>query len=258
MNLVRSLLFNLLFWGWTAVAVIGFSPMLLGPARWSARAQTMWATGGEFLARHVLRIRYEVRGREHIPKGAAIVASKHQSVYETIVFSLMLHEPGIVMKKELLAIPLYGWFSRRMGMIPIDRSASTSAMRIMLRAAKRIIDEERPILIFPEGTRSAPGVTPSYRPGVAGLYRLLNLPVVPVALNSGLLWGRNALVKYPGTVIFQYLPAIPAGLDRHAFMEQMETSIETATAALLAEAGFQPVDKSGINSGDDGDKFSEA
>lgn len=238
MIMVRSVLFNLLFWLWTTVAVLGMSPMLLGPPRWSSKAQFVWAAGTEFLARHVLRIRFQVRGREHIPTGAVIVACKHQSAYETIVFSLMLRNPAVVMKRELLSIPIYGWYSQRMGMIPIDRSASSQAMRQMLRAAERAAAENRAIVIFPEGTRGAPGAAPHYLPGVAGLYRHLNLPVVPVALDSGLLWGRNAFRKYPGTVTFHYLPPIMPGLDRKAFMAELEERIETATAALLEEAGF--------------------
>lgn len=234
MTLLRSLLFNLLFWSWTAVAVFGFSPMLLGPGIWSAKAQNIWARGTEFLIRRVLGIRFDIRGRENLPAGAVIVASKHQSAYETIVFSLLLRDPAVVMKRELLAIPLYGWYSRRMGMIPIDRSASSKALRRMLRAADRAAAQQRPILIFPEGTRVAPRARGRYLPGVAGLYRHLNLPVVPVALDSGLLWGRNALVKKPGTVTFHFLPPIPPGLDRHALMSRLEDEIETATAALVA------------------------
>jgi len=143
-----------------------------------------------------------------------------------------------VMKRELLNIPLYGWYSRRMGMIPIDRRASSTAMRKMLRAAEAAAAQGRPILIFPEGTRSAPGAAARYLPGVAGLYRHLGVPVVPVALDSGLLWGRNALRKHAGTVTIQYLPPIMPGLDRRAFMAELEERIESATAALLAESGF--------------------
>ncbi|MBI1179554.1 MAG: 1-acyl-sn-glycerol-3-phosphate acyltransferase [Alphaproteobacteria bacterium] len=243
MTLIRSLLFNPLLWLWTAVMVFGCSPLLLGPGRWSMAAQNVWAAGTAALIRHVLGIRCEVRGRENLPEGPMIVASKHQSAYETVVFHQLLHDPGIVLKKELLAIPLYGWFSRRMGMIPIDRGGSARAMRVMLRAAEKVLAQGRPILIFPEGTRSTPGQPPRYHAGVAGLYRHLGVPVVPVALNSGLLWGRRALVKRPGTVVFQYLPPIQPGLDRHAFMAELELRIETATAALLAEAGFHAVDK---------------
>lgn len=245
MMMIRSVLFTLSFWAWTAIAVIGLSPALVGPPRWSMNAQNIWATGAEWLVRHIARIRYEVRGAEHVPEGTSIIASKHQSAYETFLFQILLRDPGIVMKKELLAIPLYGWFSQRMGMIPIDRAGSAGAMRQMLRAADRIKAEGRPVLIFPEGTRSAPGAVPDYRPGVAGLYRHLKVPVVPVALNSGLFWGKNALAKHPGTVIIHYLPPIPPGLDKREFMAELAGRIEPATAALLAESGFRPVDNNG-------------
>jgi 1-acyl-sn-glycerol-3-phosphate acyltransferase len=241
-NLLRSLLFAPLLWLWTGLMVFGCSPVLLGPPRWSMKAQNAWADGADWLVRHVLGIRCEVRGLENLPEGPMIVASKHQSAYETIVFHRLLDDPGIVLKKELLAIPLYGWFSRHMGMIPIDRSGSAKAMRAMLRAAEKVLAQGRPILIFPEGTRSAPGQRPSYRPGVAGLYRHLNVPVVPVALNSGLFWPRRSLLKRPGTVVIEYLMPIPPGLDRRAFMAELEARIEPATAGLLAEAGFRPGD----------------
>ncbi|MEN3975626.1 lysophospholipid acyltransferase family protein [Emcibacter sp. SYSU 3D8] len=238
MTIFRSLLFNLLLWIWTAIAVIGFVPLLLGPARWAVKAQSGWSTGAEWLIRHVVGITWRERDRENLPEGPVIVACKHQSVYETIVMQMRLRDPAIVMKRELLNIPLYGWYSRRMGMIPIDRNASSSAMRQMLRAAEAAVAQGRPILIFPEGTRAAPGAPAHYHPGVAGLYRHLKVPVVPVALNSGLFWGRNTVHKHAGTVTLQYLPVIEPGLDRRAFMAEMEERIETATAALLEESGF--------------------
>jgi 1-acyl-sn-glycerol-3-phosphate acyltransferase len=239
MTMIRSLAFNLLFWTWTTIAVLGFLPLLLAPRRWASLPQNLWAAGSEFLLRHVAGISWRERGRENLPDGPVIVACKHQSAYETIVLSLLLRDPAVVLKRELLNIPLYGWYARRMGMIPIDRAASSTAMRQMLRAAEKAVAQGRPILIFPEGTRAAPGVKARYHPGVAGLYRHLNLPVVPVALDSGLRWGRNSLRKHPGTVTFQYLEPIAPGLDRKAFMAELERRIETATDALLAEAGFR-------------------
>ncbi len=237
--MIRSILFNLLFWGWTTITVLGFLPLLIGPWRWALFAQNAWAAGGEWLVRHVAGIDWRERGRENLPEGPVIVACKHQSAYETIVMQLLLRDPAIVMKRELLNIPFYGWYGQRMGMIPIDRSASSAAMRQMLRAAERAVAQGRPILIFPEGTRAAPGAPARYHPGVAGLYKHLGLPVVPVALDSGLLWGRNSARKNPGTVTFEYLPPIAPGLDRKTFMRELETRIETATAALLAESGFR-------------------
>ncbi|MGE0666017.1 MAG: lysophospholipid acyltransferase family protein [Sphingomonadales bacterium] len=237
--MIRSVLFYLLFWTWTAIAVLGFLPLLLGPWRWALFAQNSWAAGSAWLLRHVAGIGWREEGREHLPAGPVIVACKHQSAFETIVMQLLLRDPAIVMKRELLAIPFYGWYGRRMGMIPIDRSASSAAMRQMLRAAEKAVAQGRPILIFPEGTRAAPGAPPRYHPGVAGLYRHLGLPVVPVALNSGLFWGRNTMRKTPGTVVFRYLPPIAPGLDRKAFMAELEARIETATADLLAASGFR-------------------
>jgi 1-acyl-sn-glycerol-3-phosphate acyltransferase len=238
MTMIRSILFNLLFWIWTTIVVLGFLPTLLGSQRWALRAQNVWAAGGEWLLHHVVGIRWRERGRENLPEGPVIVACKHQSAYETIVMQQLLRDPAIVLKRELLNIPFYGWYAQRMGMIPIDRGKSSAALRSMMRAADTAVAQGRPILIFPEGTRAAPGTPTRYHPGVAGLYKHLNLPVVPVALDSGLLWGRNSLRKRAGTVTFQYLPPIAPGLDRRAFMAELETRIESATAALLAESGF--------------------
>ena len=137
-----------------------------------------------------------------------------------------------MLKKELLSIPLFGWFLKRAGMIAVDRKGGASALRSMARQATETLESGRSILIFPEGTRVAPGQTRPYQPGVAALYTQQKVPVVPVALNSGLFWGRRAFFKKPGTIVVQILPPIPPGLDRKAFMRDLESRIEPASAAL--------------------------
>lgn len=141
------------------------------------------------------------------------------------------------MKRELLNIPVYGWYCRHTRQIPIDRGAGASALKNMLYSAAAARDLNRHIIIFPEGTRVAPGQTGSYLPGAAALYRHLDIPVVPVAVNSGLFWGRNAFRKRPGTIVLEYLEPIPPGLDRKAFHARLQAEIETATRRLEQETG---------------------
>jgi 1-acyl-sn-glycerol-3-phosphate acyltransferase len=232
---LRSLAFNVGFYAWTALLAIVFLPTLIMPQRVSVVGQEVWAHGIVALMRALVGITYEVRGREHVPPGAALVAAKHQSAFDTMIFPLLLRHPAVVLKRELVFIPFYGWFALKWGMIPVDRKTGPSALRKMVKAAKRAVAAGRPIFIFPEGTRAAPDAAPDYKPGVAALYRELKIPCVPVALNSGLYWPRRAFLKRPGRIVIEFLPPIPPGLTRVAFMEALEGGIERATAALVAE-----------------------
>jgi 1-acyl-sn-glycerol-3-phosphate acyltransferase len=235
MRTLRSLAFNVAFYAWTAGLAILFLPTLLLPARASLVGQRLWARGIVALMGALVGIRFEVRGREHLPPGGCLVAAKHQSAFDTMIFPLLLHDPVVVLKRELVLIPVYGWFALKWGMIPVDRKAGPKALRAMLKAAKPRVAEGRPIFIFPEGTRSAPGAPPAYKPGVAALYRDLGVPCVPVALNSGLYWPRRSFLKRPGTIVIEFLPPLAPGLARGPFMAELERRIETATAVLIAE-----------------------
>ncbi len=234
MTTLRSLLFNLLFGLATLGLGIVLAPLLFGPRSWSHAAGRVWARCCTMLLRWIVGLRYEVRGAP--PKGAALVAAKHQSTWETLVLTLILHEPAFIMKRSLLFTPPFGIYLWRAGMIGIDRSAGGKAIRQMLEGARRVLAEGRAVLIFPEGTRRAPGAPPAYHPGVAALYRGAAAPVYPAALNSGLFWGRNAMMKRPGVVIVEFLEPIPPDLERKAFMRLLEDRIETATRALVKEA----------------------
>ena len=174
----------------------------------------------------------EVRGTA--PKGAALIAAKHFSTWETIALLALLDAPAIVIKRELLWIPLYGWYCIKQGMIPIDRSAKASAIRRMHEAAKRATNDGQPIVIFPEGTRKKPGAPPDYKPGVAALYAMLGMPCIPLAHNSGLFW-TGWFLRKPGTVVVEFLEPIAPGLKRREFMSELQTRLETATNALLTE-----------------------
>jgi 1-acyl-sn-glycerol-3-phosphate acyltransferase len=234
--ILRSLLFNLLFYLWTVFFMIIGIPCLLLPRLIALKVVKSWVHGVVGLLRYVVGIRYEVRGREHLTGPPAIVASKHQSAWETITLQLFLGDPAIVLKKELGNIPLYGQFIRKFGLIPVDRKGGRKSVQDMLEKAEQMKGARRYIAIFPEGTRTPPGQRGHYHKGIALLYGRLSVPVVPVALNSGVLWGRRQFLKRPGTIIMEFLPAIPAGLTRDDFIETLEDVIETASLRLYKEA----------------------
>ena len=231
--MIGSLLFNLGNFVWSAAMHIVCIPLLIAPASWVWKAGHIWIDGTFFLLRICCGIRYREIGLENLPKGPAIIASKHQSTWETMFLSRRLNQPAFVLKQELLMIPLFGWFMRKIGMIAVDRSGKATALKKMVKDAGDAFAEGRQIIIFPEGTRVAPGQHRPYQPGIAALYGQLNVPVIPVALNSGLFWGRKAFVKKPGTIQVQYLPPIAPGLNRKAFMAELEARLEPAAQALL-------------------------
>jgi 1-acyl-sn-glycerol-3-phosphate acyltransferase len=236
MILVRSLLFNILFYAFTLlVGVFGLPSFLFG-RRAVQKVSRFWSGTLVKMARIVAGIDVELRGTEHLPKGAAIVAAKHQSAWETLYFTELLDRPAAVMKQELVRVPIVGPYMRAMEMIPVDRKAGAKALRQMVEDARAAAATGRAILIFPQGTRVAPGTKAPYHPGTAALYVGLGLPVVPVALNSGMYWSRNAFWKRPGRIVVEFLPPIPPGLDRKAFMARLEETLETATDRLEAEA----------------------
>ena len=233
---LRALLFNVLFYLWTAVTCLVVLPAfpLLSPAG-MRRVARFWERGILVLLKVVVGLDYEVRGREHLPREPVIIASKHQSAWETLVFHVLVPELAVGLKEELTRIPVFGWYLMRAQNIRIDRGAAAKAIRSLVEGAKAATANGLSVLIFPEGTRRAPDDPPAYKPGVAALYAALKLPVVPVALNSGLFWRRRGFLKYPGRVVVEFLEPIPPGLDRKIFMQILEERIETATARLVAE-----------------------
>ena len=232
MIVLRSLAFNLaLYLVTVAQAILGLPVMLL-PRRLAYRFGRSWADLILRLCAAIAGLGYEVRGREHLPKGPAIIAMKHQSAWDTLAAPVIFRDPVVVIKRELGWIPFYGWYALKAGMIAIDRRAGPAALRSMARQGERAKADGRKIVIFPEGTRVAVGAAPAYQPGVFALYRQLALPLVPVAVNSGLYWGRRHFSKRPGRIIVEILPPIPAGGARAAVMQQLETAIETASARL--------------------------
>lgn len=244
MTLLRSLLFQLFsnLWSWSMMLLC--LPVLLLPRIWVVRVGRLWAGGLHWLLRWICGLDHSLRGRENLPPGPCIVASKHQSAWDTIAMPVIFPDPCFVLKRELLWIPLFGLYLRRAGVVAVDRSGGSSALRRMVAEARRHAAEGRKIVIYPEGTRTAPGRRVAYHPGVAALYQQLGLPVVPVALDSGLYWPRRSLLRRPGRIAVDILPPIPPGLPRKEFMQRLERDIEEASAALIAEAKDGPaVDK---------------
>jgi len=233
---VRSALFNLTFYLWTMLISVIALPALLVSQRATIWISGLWAIVSLLLLRLIVGLSYEVRGGNNLPRGAAIVAFKHQSAWDTIALWVLLENPAIVLKRSLAMIPVFGWYMRRGKAIIIDREAGARALRPMVAAARSAVAEDRPIAIFPEGTRTPVGARGSYQPGVAALYMQLGLPLVPVALNSGLFWSRRSFLKRPGNILVEFLPAIEPGLDRRHVMAELERRIEQATVMLVAES----------------------
>jgi 1-acyl-sn-glycerol-3-phosphate acyltransferase len=231
----RSLVFNVLFYVVLALYVVLGAEFFLVPRKIAVRALQHWARTSLWLLRAICGIEVEVRGRENIPHGAALVASKHQSLLETFAILPLLDDPAMVLKHELSYFPFFGWFIFKFRMIRVRRDAGPSALKKMIRDAKAAAQMGRQIVIFPEGTRRPPDAPPDYKPGAVALYLSLGLPCAPVALNSGLYWPRRKFLRYPGTVIIEFLPTIPAGLSRKEFTSCLQEAIEPATRRLVAE-----------------------
>lgn len=233
MTALRSLLFVALFYLWSATVAILISPILLAPRRWTLRALDVWARGVIALL-PICGIRVEVRGREHIPTGPALVAPKHQCMFDVFAQFTWLPDACFVLKKELMWIPFFGWYAQKARMIVVDREAHAAALKKLVKDSRDRLTEDRQLVIFPEGTRGDPGVKGDYKPGVAALYRDLDLPVHPVATNSGVHWPRHGFLRKPGVIVFEYLEPIPPGLKRAEFMRLLEERIETASLRLNA------------------------
>ena len=236
MTLVRSLTFQFAFYLLTALMTVLSVPcFVFSPERAGGWVSRLWASIGVGLLRLIVGIRLVVRGTENLPPGGSLIAAKHQSMFETFALLTVFDRPTFVMKQELLRIPLWGWFAKRIGTIAVRRDQGTSALRHLAVDVVKAIERDRQVVIFPEGTRRPPGAAPSYKGGIAYLYRKTGVPVVPLALNSGLFWPRRPLRLYPGTIVFSFLPPIAPGLKSSNFMARLESDIETESNRLLIE-----------------------
>lgn len=235
MTFIRSVLFA--GWLYLTMAVSGLLclPQTIASGGRSMAGGRMWARATLFGLRWIVGARVVFKGMEHAPKGAAIIASKHQSMLETVIPFIMFDKPAFVLKAELLNAPVLGWYAKAMGMIPVDREAHASALKKLLRAARPARDAGRQIIIFPEGTRQEPGISGDYKPGVAAIYRDLGVPCVPMALDTGRIWSAKGIMRRPGVATLELLPPIPPGLPRDEFMQTLEERIETRSQQLLLD-----------------------
>ena len=229
----RSVLFSIVFYVVIVVYMILALPTLLLPRGVFLAILKHWSRLNLTLLRVICGLKCEFRGLDKIPQGAVLVASKHQSMWETFALITVLKDPAYILKRELMWIPLFGWHAWKSRQIPVDRGARVKALASMTARAKEEVAAGRQIVIFPEGTRRAPGAAPSYKFGVAFLYNALDIPCMPVALNSGVYWPRRSVMRYPGTIVVEFLDPIPPGLDRQTFFDRLQTEIETATQALV-------------------------
>lgn len=229
----RSILYGFWYYGLTAALAIVYIPLLALPRPALRRGIRIWARLLIWGMRVLGGVRLEVRGLQNIPPGACLIAAKHQSMFDIIPAFAYLPDALFVMKKELMRIPVFGWHNLKHGTIVVDRAGHATAMRKLIADARDRFREPRQLLIFPEGTRRPPGAEPDYKPGVAGIYRDLEVPCVPVATNTGLHVSSSGIARSPGTVVWEVLEPIPAGLKRADFMRLLQERIETASDALL-------------------------
>jgi 1-acyl-sn-glycerol-3-phosphate acyltransferase len=233
---LRSFVFNVGFYLLTIVAAVACAPLLLGPRELVRRAVASYAKLILFLLRVTVNLTIEVRHLEKLPPDTCVIASKHQSSWETVAYLAIWPDPVMFLKRELFYIPLWGWYVRKLGMIAVHRSGGHAAIRRMISGARPHIGADRQLIIFPEGTRRRPFDIPQYKPGVFALYQRFRLPCIPVALDSGYYWPRRSFLKYPGRVVVELLDPILPGLTRREFEHRMESTIESATNNLLSEA----------------------
>lgn len=236
LNLVRSAAFHCMFYLNTMVWLVVAVPTFLMPYRAIISVAKAWSRANLFLLRIVAGIDCEIRGRERIPAGPIIVASKHQSTWETFALLPLFEDPFFILKRELQWIPVFGWLTVKGRMVPVDRKKGSQALAVMAERARIELSRQRQLIIFPEGTRRPAGAEPRYKYGVAYLYAAEGVPCVPVALNSGLFWPRRSLRLRPGTIVVEFLDPIMPGLDKDVFFARLQEAIETATARLIAEA----------------------
>ena len=234
--MLRSLLYAVAFYLLTAIMLVGLSWLLLAPRGWAMAGLKLHARIATWLLEAIVGTRMEVRGRENLPPGPVLIVSKHQSTWDTFALIPLFDDPAIILKDELKWIPFYGWFCVKFDHILVKRDKAAAALRSMVRQAQRRISQGRQVIIFPEGTRMSPGAPADYKPGYLALYDALNVPCVPLALNSGLFWPRRSWRRYPGTIVVEFLEPIPPGLPRKAVKERLERDLEAASQRLIADA----------------------
>jgi 1-acyl-sn-glycerol-3-phosphate acyltransferase len=234
--ILRSILFNLLFYLSLLIYLVIALPTFLLPWRAIIGLAKLWARTNLWLLKVVCGIDVAFGGVAKIPSGPLLVACKHQSILETFALVPLFAAPTFIVKRELVWIPLFGWYMWKAGVIGVDRGARRKALITMARHAREALRRGRQIIIFPEGTRLPPGAPPAYKSGIAYIYAETGVACLPVAVNSGLFWGRRSFLRYPGTARVEFLDPIPPGVDKDSFLQRLQHDIEAATARLVADA----------------------
>lgn len=240
MMIIRQVLFNIAFYGFTVLFCVFATPCLVLPRPLYFKVLMWYFRTVYKIEKYVLGLDYEIRGAENLPKdGHYIIAAKHYSAYETLKLHLLFPDPAIIMKRELMSIPLWGWHAKKSDMIAIDRGSKDIAIRSLIEGSKRMKDLNRPIIIFPQGTRVALDDTIKDRPykfGIMKIYETTNMPIIPLAMDSGVYWGKNSFLKKPGKAVFQFLEPIAPGQNTQTAFETMRNAIETTSEKLVKEA----------------------
>lgn len=235
MIVFRSFLFGLLFFPWSTLCSIFVPVSLIFPRGFMQSIVKVWGIGTRFLLKTVVGLGWRVEGLDNVPPGPCVIAAKHQSAWDTMVFHVLLPDPVYVVKKELTRIPFWGWGFTKAGCVVVDRKAGAKALKHLVQGVQAALARGSQVVIFPEGTRTAPDQRVDYHPGIAAVYRDTGVPVIPVALDSGLFWGRMAPVKYPGEITIKFLEPIMPGLDRRDFLAMLQSRVEGESARLMAE-----------------------
>ncbi len=232
---LRSLVFNIVFYIVLVVWLIVGLPTYVMPRKGILNIAKYWGMSSIWLLRVICNTKVEYRGLEKIPQGPLLVAAKHQSIWETFALLQFFDQPLYILKRELTWIPLFGWYLIKAGMIAIDRSAGSRSLRDMARAAREEVRRGRQLIIFPEGTRRPVGAEPHYKSGIGLIYLDCAVPCLPVALNAGLFWPRRSFMRYPGTIVIEFLDPLPPGLKRDEFLTRMSSAIEAATDRIVQD-----------------------
>ncbi|WP_330084775.1 lysophospholipid acyltransferase family protein [Methylocystis iwaonis] len=233
---LRSLVFQILFFLAMVALMLIWLPGLFMGRQVSQELGRTWGRVSLWLLDKICGTKVEFRGLENKPKGAVIVASKHQSIWDTFVLPTQFPDFSYILKHELVWLPFFGWYLLAAEQIAIDRAKGGKLLPQLIEKSKTLFAQGRQLFIFPEGTRRPAGAPPAYKIGVAHLYAAAKVPVLPVALNAGLFWPRRSFLIYPGTVVIEFLPPIPPGLPTREFFEKLQNDIETASDRLIAEA----------------------
>lgn len=243
MLFARSFLFNLTFYISISLQLVFWLPIYFFLKRedcWNV--VRIWGYTSLWFHNKIVGTKFRFEGLENIPQtGGFIVGGKHQSAWETYALLLFLKDPSYILKRELMFLPIFGWFAAKAKVVAVNRGKRSVALAAMTKAAAIQLEEGRQIIIYPEGTRVAPYAPPKYKYGIAHMYKEIGCRVLPVALNSGLFWPRQSFLRYPGTITMRFLPIIEPGLPLEKFRSKLENIVETATNELMLDAENGPV-----------------